>query len=268
MWAWTEFRIDKPNAGNLVLKNTGTLLVYDVDTPDMPLLKVEDIRGGGLVFAPDGKTAYLNELAPSDPKKPVRENTISRFDLKTQKKEKLDLPPDHRVTDVSPDGKTLLTVSNAPKVPGEPYSTTYLVPLDTLKPKEVSKASVGCNRFSPDGLQAIGRKSPNPKEVWKMEVAIVEMKDGKESAAKLEDDTEIIWNTAWAPDGKRILVQRNVLLPGEKQPPPPPKAAPPGAVVESPKTKPEVAIRNLDGSDPKPVAEFPKDTHIFGIDWR
>lgn len=267
VWAWSELRVDKPNAGNLKLKNTGCLLVYDVDAPDKPLLKVEDIPGGGCVFAPDGKTAYLNELAPSDPKKPIRENTISKFDLKTQKKEKLNLPPDHRVTDVSPDGKTLLTVSNAPKAPGGHYNTAYLVPLDTLKPKVIGEAEVACNRFSPDGLQAIGRKSPDPKLPWKMEVAIVEVKDGKESAVKLEEDTEIIWNTAWSPDGKRILVQRNVLLPGAK-PAAPPAPGPGGGLQEAPPTKPEVAIRKPDGSDPKPVVEFKQGTNVFGIDWR
>jgi RNA polymerase sigma factor (sigma-70 family) len=270
VWQWDALRIDQANRGapGQKISNEGTLLVFDVTRPDEPLLKVEKVRSGGSVFAPDGNSLYMNDLSEPDPAKGFRESTLYRLDLKTGKKEKLDLPADHHVTDVSPDGKTLLTVSFKPRVKGEFHTATHLVPLATLKPELVSKACVGCNRFSPDGNRVIGRKTIDPKNAWKMELVVLDVNDGKESAVKLEDDTEIVWNAAWSPDARKLLVHRQVLLAGEKASVPAPAGAPPGALVEGPRTRHEVAIRNPNGSAPKPLVETKRETHIFGIDWR
>ncbi len=261
-WAWSEF---DPRAK--VQSHKGTLLVFDVGTPDTPLVKLEGVPGGGFVFAPDGKTAYLNELAEPDPKKAVRENAIFRFDLQTQKKEALKLPADQKVIDISPDGKTLLTVSNAPKVKGEFAAAGYLVPLATLEPELVTKENAAFNRFSATGTHLLGRRYTDPKNLWVPDVVVRRLKDGETAVVKLEENTGAVMNVAWSPDGKKVLVQRDVLLPEVKQPPPP-KGAPPGALFESPRAKPEVAIRNLDGSEPKLVTELKATVHVFGIDWR
>lgn len=273
VWAWDQFRTDGQNrvGPNEKIKHTGTLLVYDVDSPEKPLLKLADVAESHVVFTPDGASMYLTEMTEPDPKQPARQMTHAKLDLATQKKTDLKLPPDHFLMDVSPDGKTLLTVSSTTKVPGEYRNTSYLVPLDTLEPKAIGEANVGCTRFSPDGRQAIGRKVLDPKDPGKTAVVVVDVKTGKEAEVKLEDDTYMVWNTSWAPDGKRVLVQRDVLLPGAKPSKPDPNAPKPvggGQVWTVPDNKPEVAIRDLDGSNPKPVLELKKGVHIFGVDWR
>lgn len=267
VWAWDQFPTDgRLPPGQKKVSHTGTLLVYDVGTPDKPLLKLEGVLGGGCVFAPDGKTVFLNELAEPDEKKVGRDNTVYKLDLTTQKKEKLTLPADHHVIDLSPDGKTLLTVSHAEKVKGEYGVATHLVPLDTLKPKLVTEANIGCNRFSPDGTRLLGQKYTGGGITLKQELVTVDVKTGKDTPVKLEDDTYMIWNTAWSADGTKVLVKRDVLMPGAK--PPMPVGNPGGGVFTVPDNRPELAVRNLDGTDPKPLLELKKGVHVFGIDWR
>ncbi len=61
--------------------------------------------------------------------------------------------------DVSPDGKTLLTQTKVWSSNQITYST-YLVPLDSLKPSLVGIAEDGFDsaRFSPDGTRILGTR--------------------------------------------------------------------------------------------------------------
>ena len=63
------------------------------------------------------------------------------------------------------------------------------------------------------------------------------------------------------------------MLTGEVPPPqplPPPVAPGAGGVpMAEPANKPELTIRNLDGSDPKPLlADLKGNFNFFGLDWR
>jgi dipeptidyl aminopeptidase/acylaminoacyl peptidase len=246
----------------------GTMRVFDVTNPDKPLATVGDHRSGGIVFAPDGNSVYFN-TAPEPTANPVEQVTVYRFDLKTQKKEEVKVPAGHTLVDISPDGKTLLTNDYAKK--NEAYnSTPYLVPLDTLKATPLSTACVRALRFSPDGTRVTGLKTPDPKLVWNRELIVLNVKDGKEAVVKLEK-THILWDTAWSPDGKKLLVNRLVLT-GEAPPPqpvaPPPVAPGGGAVVQSPPTKPELTLCNPDGTEPKVLLDLKDNANIFGVAWR
>jgi len=273
VWSWDALRIDQANRAvpGQKIPHTGTLLVFEVEKPEKPLVKLEDVPSGGCVFAPDGNSLYVNELAEPDPAKVGRENTVYRIDLNTLKKVKIDLPADKMVMDLSPDGKTLLTNSSTPVVKGEYHVAPYLVPLATLKPELLSKACVGCTKFSPDGKKVLGCKFLDPKDTSKQELVILDVATGKETAVKLGEDTLFIWNAAWSPDGTKLVVQRDVITGGAK--PPRPAAPVPvpvggGAIQQLPEYKPEVTVRNLDGSNPKPLLELKGQVHIFGLDWK
>lgn len=246
----------------------GTLRVYDTDKPDEPVAKFEHSQSGRILFAPDGQSVFaLEQLADAQPNKPT-EHAIYKFDLKAKKKEKLDLPADHQLADITPDGKALLTtVFTRPD--GKMHATPHLVPLDTLKPEPLTKQSVRAIQFSPDGKRFVGIKYLDPKDGWKQGLTVVDVKDGKESPVKLEDDTFTIWHAAWAPDGKKLVVHRVVKLGEEKAKDPPPVPVGGGKVPDTVIVQwSEVAVRNLDGSEPKRMLETKRETHIFGIDWR
>ncbi len=272
VWSWDVLRIDQANRAGPGQKipHTGTLLVFEVEKPEKPLVKLEGIHSGGCVFAPDGNSLYVNELAEPDPAKEGRENAVHRFDLKTLKKAKIDLPADQMVMDLSPDGKTLLTNSSTPVVKGEYHVAPYLVPLATLKPELLSKACVGGTKFSPDGKKVLGHKFLDPKDTSKQELVILDVATGKETVVKLGEDTLFIRNAAWSPDGMKLVVQRDVIT-GAARPPGPAAPVPVGgggAIRQLPEHKPEVTVRKLDGSDPKPLLELKGQVHIFGLDWK
>jgi len=266
VWSWDACRTDQPNrvAPGQTISHEGTLLVFDAGKPDKPLARLEKIRAVGCVFAPDGESLYLNEQPEPDPTKEMRGNTVYRLDLRTMKKEKVDVPTGHRLMDISPDGKTLLT-NDMSKVKGENHTAPYLVPLTALdKPRLLSEACVWGTRFSPDGTRVLGRKFLDPKDMSKQALVILDVKDGKESVVKLGEDTSKIWNAGWSPDGKRLVVQRDVLLPGAPPPLPVPGG---GGLMTAPARTPDVAICELDGSDPRAL-ETKGQAHIFGLDWR
>jgi WD40 repeat protein len=268
VWSQDSIKVNRPIRQQ---DNTldGTLRVYDIDKPDEPVAKFDHKLSNRILFAPDGQSLYATEQSDyySDRVKEVTHTTY-RFDMKTKKKEKFDLPAGHQLADVSPDGKALLTNTFTTSAGGSFLATPHRLPLDTLKPEPLSKASIRAIQFSPDGRRFLGSKYTDPNNSTKQELAVVDVKDGTATAVKLEEDTEFVWHAAWSPDGKRLVVNRVVKLGEEKAdgllPPPVGGKAPDTVVVR----KREVAIRNLDGSDPKPLLETKRETHIFGIDWR
>jgi hypothetical protein len=88
------------------------------------------------------------------------------FDPATKKETPLDIPKGHGVCDVTPDGKTVLTrkILRYPSPNGE-SSTSYLVPLATLKPKVIAADEEGFDhaRFSPDGNRVAGVRQGHTK---------------------------------------------------------------------------------------------------------
>jgi RNA polymerase sigma factor (sigma-70 family) len=268
VWARDSLKLGRPNrAGDDTMK--GTLRVYDLDQPDEPVAKFEHRLSGRILFAPDGQCLYaLEQGEPAQPNK-ATEFVIYRFDLKSKTKEKLGLPANHQLADISPDGQALLTTT-FDRTGGKLQARPYRVPLDTLKPEPLTKESVRALRFSPDGKRFVAIKYLDPNDGWKQGLTVVDVKTGQESAVKLEDDTATIWHVAWAPDGKRLVVHRYVKLGLEKANGPRPIPAGGGGPLPDmvPIQKPEVAVRNLDGSEPKVVLDTKRESHVFGVDWR
>lgn len=246
----------------------GTLRVYDLDTPDEPVARFEHNLSGRILFAPDGQSVFaLEQLASAQRNKPT-EFVIYRFDLKAKTKVKLDLPADHQLADISPDGKALLTTT-FDKPDGKFWATPHRVPLDTLKPEPLTKTSIRAIQFSPDGKRFVGIKYLDPNDGWKQGLTVVDVKDGKDSPVKLEDDTFLIRQAAWSADGKKLVVHRIVKLGEEKATGPQPIPVGGGKVPDTILVQlSEVAVRNLDGSEPKRVLETKRETHIFGVDWQ
>ncbi len=275
VWSWDAFRSDgvNPVPPGGKISHKGTLLVYDIDKPDKPLATLGDFRSGGIVFAPDGQSLYVNESPEPGPGK-LEPVTVSRFDLKTLKKEKVAVPAMHSVADISADGKTLLT-NHFSSDKGNLQVIPHRVPLDTLKAEPLSKSSIRAFQFSPDGSRVLAAKIPDGKNPWKQELVILNLKDGKETPVTLDGEAQTLWGAAWSRDGKKLLVNRLVAT-GEAVPqlvpqpiPPGGGAAPPPVMLQVRPNKPELTIRNLDGSEPKPLlAELKANSNVFGLDWK
>ena len=251
VWSHDSF---KPNGFNRAqdITNDGMLRVYDVDKPDEPIAKFEHKHANRILFTPDGQILYTMEQ--SEPySQQAKEVTFAvyRIDLKTKKKVKLNLLAEHHLADISPDGKTLLTTMFA-ATDGKFQAIPHRVPLDTLKPEPLTKISIRSIQFSPDGRRFIGSKYVEPMNPGRQELAVVDLKDGKDAAVKLDGETLMVWGAAWAPDGKRLVVNRTVILGNEKAKGPLP--IPVGGGKQPDEVliqKIEVTIRNLDGSDPR-----------------
>ncbi len=132
------------------------LFVIDVGAKEGPSDSVwAEIRNPTLVWNRDETKLYVSaidpekELQPIDASKPYP--LVSwEFDQKTKQKKRLTLPDKYVITDLSPDGKTLLTRTEDHKQ----ELKTYLVPLDTLIPQPLLDKQFGGLRFFPDGTQS------------------------------------------------------------------------------------------------------------------
>lgn len=181
--------------------------------PKEPLLK--NLIDPSFVWAADSKTLFLSRVpAGTDLRigtvkgKPVPQETV-RFDPATGKEEAVKLPDFHKVQDLSADGKTLLTRTKTFVTESSNYHTTYLVPLDTLKPKRVGEDEEGFEsaRFSPDGTRVLGVRGTwdKPKELG---VFVADLKSGEVTAVPLPQDVHLhrIVSAAWSPGGKKVAV--------------------------------------------------------------
>src|SRR4029077_20067579 len=96
---------------------------------------------------------FINELAGQKVHKEGQVVAVKTrlFDLATKKETPLDIPEGHGVCDVTPDGKTVLTRKIVQYPEYGSSSTSYLVPLATLKPKAITADEEGFDqaRFSP-----------------------------------------------------------------------------------------------------------------------
>jgi len=88
---------------------------------------------------------------------------------------------------------------------------------------------------------------------------VVDLRDGTETVVKMgDDDTVSLLMAVWSADGTKLLVERTV-VDGVKN------DKPSGNAGYLPKNKPEVTIRDLDGSKPKP---FPAGKWAERFDWQ
>ncbi|HEY2787538.1 MAG TPA: hypothetical protein VGJ05_21455, partial [Fimbriiglobus sp.] len=142
--------------------------IYVADLPFTGPPKEPAIKGvidPSIAWSGDGQSLYVSGC-PKDAN--VNQNNMQnrmvlrktiRYDLATKAEKPFNLPPFHAVQDVTPDGKTLLTQTKVWSSNQITFST-YLVPLDTLKPKLVGAAEDGFDqaRFSPDGTKILGTR--------------------------------------------------------------------------------------------------------------
>jgi hypothetical protein len=238
----------------------GEVLVYDLIRPGPPLARLaRGQRSDMPVWGKDHNTLYLHRYEWAN-KSPWKQREIwERVDLATGAATPLTLPPNHLLSDVSPDGKTLLVTEYAPTDDGGRV-VSYLVDAATLDRKRVTEAPVSLYCFSPDGTKAAGHRLPERKGEEVHELVVVNLAGGTAIPVKMgDDDTLTMWGPIWSADGTRLAVRRTVVLQGEKRRP-----TTPGLADTTP-SRFESTIRKVDGSDPQP---FPAVEGLHWFDWR
>ena len=244
----------------------GKVQVYDLEEPGKPVATLADGLGSPThIWGADNNTLYITHSVWKKPTKEGDEKTVGfpvlKFDVKTGKSVAVDLPDGHRLNDVSADGKTLLVSHHRKNEKDEWHAEAYTADAGTLKLKRITQASVVLYHLSPDGTKAVGTKFLSPKFGSETELVVFDLKEGTETAVKMgDDDTVHTPKAVWNADGSKLLVERSVVdgVKNEK-----PKRV--GNVAYLPKNKPEVTIRELDGSKPK---AFPAGQWAYQFDWR
>jgi hypothetical protein len=101
----------------------------------------------------------------------------------------------------------------------------------------------------------------NPKDSSECELVVFDLMEGTETVVKMGDENTVsLAGAVWSADGSKLLVERRVVdgVKNEK-----PKRE--GNVRYLPKNKPEVTVRDPDGSNPKP---FSAGRWACMFDWR
>lgn len=242
------------------------LFILDLDAkegPTEPLLS--DMGSPHLVWSRDGVKLYGSQIEPAKLKDPIENDKPPAFvswvyDPATKTKTPLALPAGQAIQDISPDGKTLLTVT---WVGRDIWAgQTHLVPLDTLKPRPLTEKSFKAMRFSPDGKWVLGLRL-RPKDVDPAPgLFVVSVADGSERQVKLPAEVAGVYHACWSPDGKRIAYQWNEEIP---QPPgtPVPAGDGPHKWYAS-----RVTVADADGGNAKLVIRREYSESITGLDWR
>lgn len=243
------------------------LWVFDLDSkegPSEPLMV--DMRCPSVIWSTDGTKLYGSHLdpekvmAPREDDKPLP--VVSWvYDLKTKKKTMMALPVGHGIADITPDGKTLLTVVENPFDPST--NRSYLVSLDTLKPELLTKTAFKGMRFSPDGKWVLGNRFGKKEEKpLRPELVTVSVADGSERKIALPDEVAWIYHACWSPDGKRIAYHWHEEIPqpaGEKYP---------DGVDNYKWHASRLNIADTDGRNTKTIIRREYNQEIQGLDWK
>jgi RNA polymerase sigma factor (sigma-70 family) len=257
----------------LTLKQNGgqwtpnQLWVFDLDSKEGPKeALMTDMRWPLVIWSIDGTKLYGSQVDPDkvmdprdDDKPPPLISWV--YDLKAQKKTSLELPIGHGIVDISPDGKTLLTVVENAFNPSTDRS--YLVPLDTLKPQLLTETAFKAMRFSPDGKRVLGnRYGKKDERPWPKPLTILSVADGSEKRVPVSDKVSWVYHACWSPDGKRIAYHWHEEIPkpdGEKYP----------EGVENYKWHASrLTVADADGKNAKTILSREYNQNIQGLDWK
>ena len=242
------------------------LWVFDCDSEDGPTEPLlANMRMPSAVWSHDGTKLYGSSIDKEKEADPIPKTgpyplVCWTLDVKTRVQTALAVPAGHRIVDLSPDGKTLLTVRETECA--KPWHLeTYLVPLATLKPKRLTEKPFYGMRFSPNGARAIGAQIEERKDTSpKLRPVTVSVADGSVVAIRVSDDVDGVYLACWSPDGKRIALMWHELIP---QPPgiPVPVGGGPWAATR-------VTVCDSDGANAKVIVRREWDLSIRGLDWK
>lgn len=211
-----KFRSLPPNnVGSWYLSD---LWVFDLDAMDGPAEAVmTGVRCPSAVWSADGTKLYGSHIDPDKVADPVDGEKPTplvswMYDPATKKKVPLAVPSGHAITDLSPDGRVLLTVVRVP-ADSQPLRS-YLVPLDTFKPRLLTKTVFSGMRFSPDGRSVLGTLSDqvDGKPVL-VPLVVVSVADGTERRILVSNALPWSGHACWSPDGRRIAYEWNEEVP-------------------------------------------------------
>jgi hypothetical protein len=206
-----------------------------------------------VTWAPDGKSLYCSDIARE--KLAVRRPGVPNFfrhevySLAAGSTEPLKLSEDHIISDVSADGRLLLT-REVSKVETDPQRA-FVVPLTTLKPELLTDQSLKPLRFSPDGQDVLGRRLLDGKDVQGAVHLLAIKRSGKqETRFPLPDKAVGVVACDWSPDAKRIVCLWYEELDG-------------GRVLAD-----RLSVSTLDGTKSAVIFKGEPGVDYFGVEWR
>jgi Tol biopolymer transport system component len=237
------------------------LWVFDLAPAGGPPVAVAtELRWPSAVWSPDGTKLYGSSVDPEKTARSMEEGTPVPllswvYDLTAKKKVTLAVPPDHAVTDISPDGKTLLTVVTDSANIG--LRQSYLVPLDTLRPRQLTAGPFRGLRFSPDGRQVLGNRA-GQNDQPSLPLAAVSVADGSLRPIPLAGGAVWARDACWSPDGGRIAYVWCEVAAGLADPP----AGQPRPLTH------RVTVADADGRNARVIVRREHGQDIVGLDWR
>jgi RNA polymerase sigma factor (sigma-70 family) len=243
--------------------------IYIVDLPLTGPPKEPTIKGvidPSIAWSSDSQSLFVSRI-PKDTNldqnalqnKLIPKETILFYPAtKTMKIAKF--PAGHAVQDVSPDGKTLLTQT---KVWGsnEVRYSTFIIPLDTSKPKLVGDEDDGFDsaRFSPDGTKILGTRIrfTKSKEIG---LFIHHLERSTDVRVPVSDEIVEGFNgqAVWSPDGKRLGVMWEATgFAG----------GPAGGGDIFGRRAKRITVMDVSGANAKTIHEFQPNESILNIEW-